>query len=92
MVNASEKEVKIYGGSAHGILDNDVMIIFRSKKMEGEVRDDLLDNQPIAVVQCDTVDETTSTCGIKKMGKYGDIQKDDYAVVGNASLKLTTDK
>jgi hypothetical protein len=81
----------LIGGSNHGIRPNDRMVIFRAKtKRVGEVEAFGI-MRPVAVVECDTVSSDTSQCQVKLKGKDWPLVKDDFAVLGDASLKISGD-
>ena len=64
------------------------MVIFRAKtKRVGEVETFGI-MRSIGVVECDTVNSDSSQCQVKIKSKDWPAVKDDFAVLGDSSLKL----
>lgn len=78
----------LVGGQAHGVRENDKMVVFRAKTMRvGEVESFGL-MKPVAVIECGIVTTDSSQCEAKAKGKDWPPQKDDFAVLTDDSLKL----
>jgi hypothetical protein len=78
----------LIGGSNHGIRPNDRMVIFRAKtKRVGEVETFGI-MRSVGLVECDTVNSDSSQCQVKLKTKDWPPVKDDFAVLGDSSLKL----
>ena len=78
----------LLGGGNHGIRPNDRMVIFRAKtKRIGEV-DTFGIMRAVGIVECATVNSDNSQCDVKQKGKDWPPLKDDFAILGDNSLKL----
>lgn len=81
----------LIGGANHGLRPNDQMVIFRAKtKRLGDVETFGI-MHPVGIVLCDTVNSDSSQCQAKIKGKDWPPAKDDFAVLGDNSLKLSGD-
>ena len=84
---ASDEGVTMYGGEAHGIHQKDRFLVFRLKPIPG-MRRDIGEKIPLAIMEC-APDATSSSCVIVERRDKAVIQKDDLAVLTDASLRLT---
>jgi hypothetical protein len=76
------------GGSNHGIRPNDQMVIFRAKTKKVGTVETFGIMRPVGIVLCDTVNSDSSQCQVKAKGKDWPPIKDDFAVLGDSSLKI----
>lgn len=80
--------VLLVGGQAHGLRENDLLVVFRAKAMRVGETESFGIMKPVGVVHCTTVSTDSSQCDLKLKGKEWPPQKDDYAVLADDSLKL----
>jgi hypothetical protein len=80
--------ILLIGGQAHGIRENDNLVVFRAKAMRVGETESFGIMKPVGIFNCSTVSTDSSQCEVKVKGKEWPPQKDDYAVLGDESLKL----
>jgi len=80
------KAFSMDGGEMHGFKGDDEVVVFRTTfvNQNGVRVPGLITG--VAVAQCKTVQDHSSTCHVKKVGDAGPIQAGDYVLLSDASL------
>lgn len=85
-VDLEDKVISLNGGSKHGIRANDRMVVFKANFVRDGNQTVPGIMKPVALVECDSVSDTTSQCRIIK--QKGDVQAGHFALLTDGSLKL----